>query len=783
MAETVERLIATLEADVTRFEKGMKQAYAIFDKQAAAVEKRQASMMARLNAGFGLKGIGSAILGGAALVGLERFVSSVAETATKLQSTAQAIGVSTDALQEWGAIASHAGVGQDEFNTALARFSKNLGDAQVKGGEMARLLTGLGVDIKSGPEAAFLQFSDAIAQTGNQQQKVAIVTALMGRDAAKLVPILQQGSAAIKAQGDELKRNGAIIDAEAIRKIDELDKKWVDLKREFTATGANVLSGFADEFSDFADELKSPEFQNAMRAFGADLAFVVSLLTKAAAFMPEIVGGLAGLAVGGPVGGLVGVGLGAATAIGTGYNGPKPKTAADLPFAPSWFQGQAGTKDRAGLLSTDNGAKLAAKAAEEAAKAYQELVKAIDAGNVEILQGTLGRFAAIRKQITDDTAAELQTIEFERAAKEAALDDENKNGKILAADLAKAKNSINEESASKESAVIARSKTMRLQAAREEFDARFNAEQAIVELRRETVKSQSGLLLELAQGTQDYYKLARDLSDEQAKLDEQNIRDRLAHELEAMDRQKADVDKSSQEWKDYQQERADAVTAAELKITQIQNGAAATRHQLTEQETHALEYQIQTMDKVRSGLEDVAAAGIHGFKSLKDAAVQFVEQLADMALRLYVIRPLLESVFGRAGTNGDFLSGLLGFGGSSGGSPLLVDSVNVTPGLFPARASGGPVSAGQPYLVGEKRPELFVPSTSGMILPQVPAIRAGGAPTAIHLSTYISLDGANGDETVRKIVRQGVLEGMAINAANLKRQFPGLMVAAQQHNL
>lgn len=36
------------------------------------------------------------------------------------------------------------------------------------------------------------------------------------------------------------------------------------------------------------------------------------------------------------------------------------------------------------------------------------------------------------------------------------------------------------------------------------------------------------------------------------------------------------------------------------------------------------------------------------------------------------------------------------------------------------RAEGGPVQAGQPYIVGEKRAELFVPSTNGYILPSVP---------------------------------------------------------------
>lgn len=38
-------------------------------------------------------------------------------------------------------------------------------------------------------------------------------------------------------------------------------------------------------------------------------------------------------------------------------------------------------------------------------------------------------------------------------------------------------------------------------------------------------------------------------------------------------------------------------------------------------------------------------------------------------------------------------------------------------GLIPGRAKGGPVTAGAPYLVGEKGPELFVPGASGAIVP------------------------------------------------------------------
>ena len=42
---------------------------------------------------------------------------------------------------------------------------------------------------------------------------------------------------------------------------------------------------------------------------------------------------------------------------------------------------------------------------------------------------------------------------------------------------------------------------------------------------------------------------------------------------------------------------------------------------------------------------------------------------------------------------------------------------NTTMQDLQARASGGPVYAGQQYMVGERGPELFVPNTNGTIVP------------------------------------------------------------------
>jgi hypothetical protein len=54
-------------------------------------------------------------------------------------------------------------------------------------------------------------------------------------------------------------------------------------------------------------------------------------------------------------------------------------------------------------------------------------------------------------------------------------------------------------------------------------------------------------------------------------------------------------------------------------------------------------------------------------------------------------------------------------------SKTITLTVNTKTNDIPGRAVGGPVTAGQVYMVGERRPELFVPDVSGYIVPYVPS--------------------------------------------------------------
>jgi hypothetical protein len=54
---------------------------------------------------------------------------------------------------------------------------------------------------------------------------------------------------------------------------------------------------------------------------------------------------------------------------------------------------------------------------------------------------------------------------------------------------------------------------------------------------------------------------------------------------------------------------------------------------------------------------------------------------------------------------------------------------------FEKRAMGGPVNAGQPYIVGERGPEIVVPGRSGTVIPNNRIGVGGGSPTTVNIYT------------------------------------------------
>lgn len=121
-------------------------------------------------------------------------------------------------------------------------------------------------------------------------------------------------------------------------------------------------------------------------------------------------------------------------------------------------------------------------------------------------------------------------------------------------------------------------------------------------------------------------------------------------------------------------------------------------------------------------------------------------------------RAVLQATLLGEGPLAKFFGG--GGGGSGGGGGLLS-------GLFGsifggAREKGGPVTAGKAYLVGEKRPELFVPGMSGTIIPSIGGVAQGSGGTSRIVVTL-------GDGLVAQILDSARDQAVQIVEAGLSK--------------
>lgn len=111
---------------------------------------------------------------------------------------------------------------------------------------------------------------------------------------------------------------------------------------------------------------------------------------------------------------------------------------------------------------------------------------------------------------------------------------------------------------------------------------------------------------------------------------------------------------------------------------------------------------------LESALSRAVRTGKLGFEDLKRVALSVMAEIAASAVR------------------GGISAALGGGGGSGGGTgaSLAQAAVQILSAVLgaPGRATGGPVSPGRAYVVGERGPELFVPTSSG----RVETGRAGG---------------------------------------------------------
>jgi phage-related minor tail protein len=141
----------------------------------------------------------------------------------------------------------------------------------------------------------------------------------------------------------------------------------------------------------------------------------------------------------------------------------------------------------------------------------------------------------------------------------------------------------------------------------------------------------------------------------------------------------------------------------------------------------------EIQDTLEKGLLGAIRKGSMGFDDLRRIALRVIDDIASQALG---------GMFpGGSGAVKGGIGGLLNLGG-------LLGSVLGLPG----RATGGNVAPGRGYLVGERGPELFIPTAAGRVESNMAA--AGGA-REVRVSINVTTpQGGNAPQALQRSARQ-----------------------------
>jgi hypothetical protein len=180
-------------------------AFALTARQIASVDDRLRALTATANraesAVSRISRSGSVFVSGAfsalTFTGITNSIRGTLKSLADLDDQAQRIGVSAEGLQAIGDVGKLAGVEVDQLAGAIKKLNLEVGQARISGGVLADIFNANNRSFSNSPLENFRTVAELIANARTEQEKAVIGAAAFGKSYADLIPLLNQGAAAV----------------------------------------------------------------------------------------------------------------------------------------------------------------------------------------------------------------------------------------------------------------------------------------------------------------------------------------------------------------------------------------------------------------------------------------------------------------------------------------------------------------------------------------------------------------------------------------------------------
>lgn len=192
------------------------------------------------------------------------FGKKMAEAIEHLSNLSKKTGIAVVEMSALSQVAKNVGVGTDAFGMGMIRLERTLVAAQGGSKKAAAAFKELGIDASTAkdPLEVVMQISDRFKSAPDGIQKTALAMQLMGRAGASMIPILDQGRAALEEQKRTAEEYGAVVDADLVQKGLEAKEAFNEqregaegLKNELFRELAPAITGLTTYFNGLVKEM------------------------------------------------------------------------------------------------------------------------------------------------------------------------------------------------------------------------------------------------------------------------------------------------------------------------------------------------------------------------------------------------------------------------------------------------------------------------------------------------------------------------------------------------
>ena len=207
--------------------------------------------------------LASTAIAGLSVISFGAQVNQAIDLADSFNKLSQKTGIAVEDLSRLKYAANLADVSTEGLAGGIKKLNVNISAAANGSKEQAAVFKALGINIKDaagnvlGADKVFAQIADRFSESADGANKTAVAVALLSKNGADLIPLLNSGAAGLKDMGDEAKKLGIVMSADFAKNAEEFKDNLTKIRIAgdglFVTLASDLVKGLGDTAKAMAD--------------------------------------------------------------------------------------------------------------------------------------------------------------------------------------------------------------------------------------------------------------------------------------------------------------------------------------------------------------------------------------------------------------------------------------------------------------------------------------------------------------------------------------------------